>query len=46
MVYPKENKNIFEEMSQRGAIITEFPTGRFPAAQNFPIRNRIFAAWL
>jgi DNA processing protein len=45
-VYPKENKNIFEEMSQRCAIITEFPTGRFPAAQNFPIRNRIFAAWL
>jgi DNA processing protein len=35
----KENKKIFEEMTQRGAIITEFPMGSFPAPQNFPIRN-------
>jgi DNA processing protein len=43
VVYPKENKKIFEEMEQRGAIITEFPMGTFPAPQNFPIRNRIIA---
>src|ERR1700723_3260740 len=43
VVYPKENKKIFEEMLQRGAIITEFPMGTFPAPQNFPIRNRIIA---
>jgi DNA processing protein len=43
VVYPKENKKIFEEMIQRGAIITEFPMGTFPAPQNFPIRNRIIA---
>jgi DNA processing protein len=41
VVYPKENKKIFEEITQRGAIITEFPMGTFPAPQNFPIRNRI-----
>ena len=42
-VYPKESKKIFEEMTQRGAIITEFPMGTFPAPQHFPIRNRIIA---
>jgi len=43
VVYPKENKKIFAEVEERGAIITEFPTGTFPAPQNFPIRNRIIA---
>jgi DNA processing protein len=43
VVYPKENKKIFEEMAARGAIISEFPMGTFPAPQNFPIRNRIIA---
>ena len=43
VVYPKENKKIFEEMEKRGAIISEFPLGTFPAPQNFPIRNRIIA---
>ena len=43
MVYPKENKKIFEQIEQRGAIVSEFPIGTFPAPQNFPIRNRIIA---
>jgi DNA processing protein len=43
VVYPKENKKIFEEIEKRGAIITEFPMGTFPAPQNFPIRNRIIS---
>lgn len=43
VVYPKENKKIFEAIAERGAIISEFPTGTFPAPQNFPIRNRIIA---
>jgi DNA processing protein len=43
VVYPKENKKIFAEMERRGAIISEFPMGTFPAPQNFPIRNRIIA---
>ncbi len=43
VIYPKENRKIFEEMVQRGAIISEFPMGTFPAPQNFPIRNRIIA---
>lgn len=43
VVYPKENKKVFEEVSKRGAIISEFPMGTFPAPQNFPIRNRVIA---
>ena len=43
IVYPKENKKIFAEMTERGCIVTEFPLGTFPAPQNFPIRNRILA---
>jgi DNA processing protein len=43
VVYPKENRNLFEEIEQRGAIISEFPMGTFPGAQNFPIRNRVIA---
>jgi DNA processing protein len=43
VIYPKENKKIFAEMEERGAIISEFPMGTFPAPQNFPIRNRIIA---
>jgi DNA processing protein len=43
VVYPKENKKIFDEIKQRGTIVSEFPMGTFPAPQNFPIRNRMIA---
>ncbi|MBI1739179.1 MAG: DNA-protecting protein DprA [Acidobacteria bacterium] len=43
VVYPKENKKLFAQMEERGAIISEFPLGAFPAPQNFPIRNRVIA---
>jgi DNA processing protein len=41
VIYPKENKKLAEQIvEQGGAIVSEFPTGTFPAPQNFPIRNR------
>jgi DNA processing protein len=43
VVYPKENKKLYAQMEERGAIVSEFPIGTFPAPQNFPIRNRIIA---
>src|SRR6202790_1132739 len=41
--YPKENKKLYEKVLERGAILSEFPLGTHPAAENFPIRNRIVA---
>ncbi len=43
VIYPKENKKLFAQMEERGAIISEFTLGSFPAPQNFPIRNRVIA---
>jgi hypothetical protein len=31
VVYPKENKKVFAEIEERGALISEFPLGTFPA---------------
>lgn len=44
VVYPKENKNLAEEiLALGGAIVSELPMGAFPAPQNFPRRNRILS---
>jgi DNA processing protein len=43
VIYPKENRKLFEEVEKRGAIITEFPLGTYPAPENFPVRNRMVA---
>jgi DNA processing protein len=43
VIYPKENRKIFAEIEVRGAIISEFPMGTYPAPPNFPVRNRIIA---
>jgi len=41
--YPKENRKLHEKILERGAIISELPTGSHPAPENFPVRNRNFA---
>ena len=43
VIYPKENKRIFQNIKENGTIITEFPFGTPPEAKNFPIRNRIIS---
>jgi DNA processing protein len=42
--YPKENKKLYEKVLERGAIVSEFPTGSHPALENFQVRNRIIAS--
>ncbi|MFP4475329.1 MAG: DNA-processing protein DprA [Desulfatibacillaceae bacterium] len=42
-VYPGSNRRLFGEISQNGAVISEFPVDARPAAPNFPARNRIIS---
>ena len=40
-IYPAENRGLAREISERGAVLSEFPLGRQPDKTTFPIRNRI-----
>jgi len=42
--YPEENRDLFEEIALRGAVISEFPPQTPPARWTFPRRNRIVVA--
>jgi len=42
-IYPAINIQLAEEITHKGALISEFPIGTQPAAQNFPQRNRIIS---
>jgi DNA processing protein len=43
IVFPPENKELFERIAANGAIITQFPFNRNGDKQSFAIRNRIVA---
>lgn len=43
VIYPIENKKLYEEISNRGAVVSEFSLGTSPDSINFPKRNRIIS---
>jgi len=43
IIFPPENRELFERIAANGAVITQFPFNRQADKQSFPIRNRIVA---
>jgi DNA processing protein len=43
IVFPAENKELFERIAAQGAVVTQFPFNRKADKQSFPIRNRLVA---
>jgi DNA processing protein len=43
IVYPAENAKLAREVMEHGALMSEYPLGTRPKADNFPRRNRIMS---
>lgn len=42
-IYPSQNLRLFEKISEKGAVISEFALNTEPEAHHFPIRNRVIS---
>ncbi len=43
IVYPEENRGLYEALAHDGAVLAELPLGSEPQARHFPRRNRIIS---
>lgn len=43
VIYPREHTRLAQRIMENGAIISEFPLGTKPLAENFPKRNRLIS---
>jgi len=44
VVYPKTNRDLFEQLGVDGTVLSEYPPGTPPEPFRFPARNRLVAA--
>jgi DNA processing protein len=43
IVYPEENRGLYDALRRQGVIVAELPLGSEPQARHFPRRNRIIS---
>ncbi len=43
VVYPRENRHLYEQVRESGGLISEYPPGAKPLAFHFPARNRLIS---
>jgi DNA processing protein len=43
VIYPRENQKLYEEIRDRGVLVSEVAPGTEPRARHFPRRNRILS---
>ncbi len=43
IIYPSENKPLYDEIKEQGVLVSEMPPGTKPQGRHFPRRNRIIS---
>ncbi len=43
VIYPKDNSRLFDEITESGAVMTDYPPFSRPEGRHFPIRNRLIS---
>ena len=43
VVYPAENRRLYEDIAATGVLLSEYPPQTLPEAWHFPVRNRILS---
>ena len=43
VVYPEENRALYQEIAARGLVLSEMPPGTVPQSRHFPRRNRLIS---
>jgi DNA processing protein len=44
VVYPRQNRQLWDAVVERGLLLSEYPPGTRPLPERFPARNRLVAA--